>query len=38
MRLALGPVPYYWPGEALLEFYEAVARWPVHTVYLGEVV
>ncbi|MBP7711853.1 MAG: U32 family peptidase [Gammaproteobacteria bacterium] len=38
MRLALGPVPYYWPSEALLEFYEAAARWPVHTVYLGEVV
>jgi collagenase-like PrtC family protease len=34
--LALGPVPYYWPSERLLEFYQQAAGWPVDIVYLGE--
>jgi len=38
MRLALGPLSYYWPRESLLEFYEEVARSPVDIVYLGETV
>jgi collagenase-like PrtC family protease len=38
MKLALGPVLYYWTREALLEFYAAVAASPVDIVYLGEVV
>jgi collagenase-like PrtC family protease len=38
MRLALGPLLYYWPRAAVLAFYEAVARAPVDAVYLGEVV
>ncbi len=38
MKVALGPVPYYWPREELLAFYAEVAGWPVDTVYLGEVV
>jgi collagenase-like PrtC family protease len=38
MKLALGPVLYYWTREALLEFYAAVAGSPVDIVYLGEVV
>jgi collagenase-like PrtC family protease len=38
MKLALGPLLYYWPREAVLGFYEAVAAAPVDTVYLGEVV
>jgi len=38
MKLALGPLLYYWPRETLLAFYEEVARAPVDTVYLGEVV
>jgi len=38
LKLSLGPVPYYWPREALLEFYEGAAQWPVDTVCLGEVV
>jgi len=38
LRLALGPVQYYWQRDQLLEFYEQVANWPVDTVYLGEVV
>jgi collagenase-like PrtC family protease len=37
-RLALGPVPYYWPREVLLEFYARMARAPVDIVYLGETV
>lgn len=38
MKLALGPLLYCWPRETALGFYEAVARSPVDTVYLGEVV
>jgi len=38
MRLSLGPVQYYWSRDQLQDFYEAVAGWPVDTVYLGETV
>lgn len=38
MKLALGPVLYYWPKETLLGFYEQVAAWPVDIVHLGEIV
>lgn len=38
MRLALGPLQYFWRREDVLEFYEAVAAWPVDVVYLGETV
>lgn len=38
MKLALGPLLYYWPREAVLRFYEGIAASPVDTVYLGEVV
>ncbi len=37
-RLALGPVPYYWPREVLLDFYARMAGTPVDIVYLGETV
>ncbi|MDH5536830.1 MAG: U32 family peptidase [Betaproteobacteria bacterium] len=38
MKLALGPLLYYWPRDAVLAFYEEIAAAPVDTVYLGEVV
>jgi collagenase-like PrtC family protease len=38
MKLALGPLLYYWPRERVLAFYEEIAAAPVDTVYLGEVV
>ncbi len=38
MKLALGPLLYYWPRETVLAFYEAVAKSPVDIVYLGETV
>lgn len=38
MKLALGPLLYYWPRQQTLDFYAAVANWPVTVVYLGEVV
>jgi collagenase-like PrtC family protease len=37
-RLALGPVPYYWPREELLDFYAHIAAAPLDIVYLGETV
>lgn len=38
MKIALGPLLYYWPRDTVFQFYEAVAASPVHTVYLGEAV
>jgi collagenase-like PrtC family protease len=37
-RLSLGPVPYYWPRDTLLAFYERIAATPVDIVCLGETV
>ncbi len=38
MKLALGPLLYYWPREETLAFYEAIAGSAVDVVYLGEAV
>lgn len=38
MRIALGPLLYYWPRERVLAFYDAVAASAADIVYLGEVV
>jgi len=38
MKIALGPLLYYWPREVVLGFYEKMAATPVDIVYLGETV
>lgn len=38
MKLALGPILYYWTREKTLAFYEGIAASPVEIVYLGETV
>lgn len=38
MKLALGPLLYYWSREQVLAFYEEVEKMPVDIVYLGETV
>lgn len=38
MKLALGPLLYYWPRKDVLDFYRGIATSPVDIVYLGEVV
>lgn len=38
MKLALAPIPFYWPKERVLAFYQDMARQPVDIVYLGETV
>jgi len=38
MKLALGPILYYWPQEKLQAYYEEIAAAPVDIVYLGETV
>jgi collagenase-like PrtC family protease len=37
-KLSLGPVPYYWSRETLLDFYQRIATTPVDIIYLGETV
>lgn len=36
LKLALGPIQYFWPARQVFEFYEQVVQWPVDIVYLGE--
>lgn len=38
MKLALGPLLYYWPRATVFAFYEAIAATAVDIVYLGEAV
>jgi len=38
LKLAVGPLLYYWPRGRVLEFYAGIAESPVDAVYLGEVV
>jgi len=38
MKLALGPLLYYWNKEHVAAFYGEASAWPVDIVYLGEVV
>jgi collagenase-like PrtC family protease len=38
MRLAIGPILYYWQRESLFEFYEQIADSSADIVYLGEAV
>lgn len=38
MKLALGPLLYYWPHDTVGTFYDAIARSAADIVYLGEVV
>lgn len=38
LKLALGPLQYYWPRATVFKFYEAVEGSPVNIVYLGETV
>jgi len=37
MKLALGPLQYYWPRLQTFDFYQAMAQSAVDVVYLGEV-
>jgi collagenase-like PrtC family protease len=38
LKLALGPILYYWSSDTVFKFYEKIAATPVEIVYLGETV
>jgi O2-independent ubiquinone biosynthesis protein UbiV len=38
MKLAVGPILYYWPRDTVLEFYQQIAASCADIVYLGETV
>jgi collagenase-like PrtC family protease len=38
LKLALGPLLYFWPRDTVFAFYEQIAAAPVDIVYLGEAV
>lgn len=38
LKLALGPILYYWPRDTVFQFYETIATTAVDIVYLGETV
>jgi collagenase-like PrtC family protease len=38
LKLALAPIPYCWPREAVYRFYDAMQDAPVDVIYLGETV
>lgn len=38
MKLALGPLLYYWPRSEVFDFYDAIGASAADAVYLGEVV
>ncbi len=38
MKIALGPLLYYWPRNTIFRFYDNVAATPADIVYLGETV
>ncbi len=38
MRIALGPVLYFWSKETLQAFYQRMVDTPVNTIYIGETV
>ncbi|MBZ0092851.1 MAG: U32 family peptidase [Sulfuricellaceae bacterium] len=38
MKLALGPILYYWERDTVFNFYDEIAASPVDIVYLGETV
>lgn len=38
MKIAVGPLQYYWPRDTVLQFYQDIATGPADIVYLGETV
>ena len=38
MQLTLGPIPFFWPKQQVLDFYEGLLEQPIDRIYVGEAV
>ena len=38
MKLSIGPIPYFWPRQQVLDFYQQAADSAAGIIYLGEVI
>lgn len=38
MKLSLGPIPYFWPRQQVIDFYARLVESPLDIIYLGETV
>jgi collagenase-like PrtC family protease len=38
MKLSIGPIPYFWPRQQVLDFYQQAADSAAEIIYLGEVI
>lgn len=38
MKITLAPIPFFWPKETILAFYQQAKSWPVDRICLGETV
>jgi O2-independent ubiquinone biosynthesis protein UbiV len=38
VKIAVGPIQYYWPRDTVIQFYQGIATGPADIVYLGETV
>ncbi|WP_096084362.1 U32 family peptidase [Agaribacterium haliotis] len=38
MKMTLAPIPFFWPKDTVLAFYEEAALWPVERIVIGETI
>jgi len=38
MKITLAPIPFYWPKQQVIDFYQQAKSWPVDRICLGETI